>query len=84
MIYKAKEATMTTWRVLIFFGETKITYLVHIPTEEQQRGYHNDRIYRVHWSQAYDRELQLFTDAETPDDAKVKVKQLLLSYVEAS
>lgn len=75
---------MSVWRVLIHFDERNIAYLAHVPTEEQQRGYHNDRIYTVHWSVAFDRSLQVFTDAETADDAKAKVKQLLINYVEAS
>lgn len=75
---------MSTWRVLIHLGETKITYLVHTPTEEQRRGYHNDRIYKGFWWEMPADELQLFTDAATADEAKAKAKQLLLSYVEAS
>lgn len=75
---------MNTWRVLIHFGETKITYLVHIPREVQQRGYHNDRVYRGHRSVMADNQLKIFTDAETADEAKAKAKQLLLKYVEAS
>lgn len=75
---------MTTWRVLIEFQETKIAYLAHTPTEGQMHGHDNDRIYTVHRSMAFDRNLQLFIDAATPDEAQSKAKELLLRYVEAS
>lgn len=73
-----------TWCVLIHFEEEKVTYLVHIPTEEQQRGYHNDRLYPAGLYDFGFYHLKFFADTATPDEAKAKAKQLLLEYVQVS
>lgn len=69
------------WRVLIHFQETKVTYLVHIPTETQQRGYQLDKLYRANVHSLELHHLQLFTIALTASEAEEKAKQLLLEYI---
>lgn len=75
---------MAAWRILIQFQEKKVSYLVHVPTEEQQRGYHKDRIYADNSFRYGANHLQLFIDATTPKDAKAKARQLLLEYIRES
>lgn len=70
------------WRVLIHFEQTKVTFLVHVPTEEQQRGYHNDQLYTPDKYSFASYHLQLFTEAANGDEAKAKARQLLLAYVQ--
>lgn len=80
----AAQAALQTWCVLIHFEEKKVTYLVHTPTEEQQRGYHHDRLYPAVLYDFGLQHLKLFTAAVTADYAKFKAKQLLLEYVQVN
>ncbi len=70
------------WRVLIRFEEKKVSYLVHTPTEEQQRGYRYDRLYLCPDWHRQSHHLMLFTDAPSATEAKAKARQLLLDYVQ--
>lgn len=70
------------WRVLIHFGDTKVTLLAHIPTDEQQRGCHMGRL---HIPDPWSFELsQLFVlvEAVGSNEAKAKARQLLIDYVQ--
>lgn len=75
--------TLQTWRVLIQFCDTKVTFMAHWPTEEQERGYHKDKLYpdKTYYSSAH---LVLLTDALDDKAAKAKARQLLLEYVRES
>jgi hypothetical protein len=74
---------LSTWRVLIQFQETKLSYMVHRPSEEQQRGYHKDKLYPdITYAAIY--HLILLTDAIDEKRAKAKARQLLLEYVRES
>lgn len=77
-------AALQTWCVLIHFEEDKVSYMVHTPTEEQQRGYHHDRLYPAGLYDFGFYHLKLFTAAVTADYAKFKAKQLLLAYITAA
>lgn len=73
-----------TWRVLIQFQQTKVTYMVHVPSEVQQRGYHKDKLYTGDYYKRELHQLSMLTDAATADEAQSKAKQLLLEYVQVS
>lgn len=76
------ESSTQVWRVLIHFQEKKVTYMAHIPTEVQQRGYHKDRLYPPDPYRFELHHLQLSVDAVTAREAEAKAKQLLLDYVQ--
>lgn len=70
------------WCVYVCFEQDKVSYMAHLPSEEQQRGYHEDRLYRIHWPETSIFDFKVFTNADSPDAAKSKVRQLLIDYVQ--